>query len=257
MKTNKGFFPQVAAGFSSYFTALNFLFQKGLWIYLIYPVIISGLLLWGGFALASHFADEIERWIAGFTGSADKDSWLGFMTGFLHVVLAFLIKLMLFFVFSSISKFLVLILMSPVMSLLSDRTEEIITGVKIPFDTALFVKNFIRGILIALRNTFIQVGIIVLCFLICWIPVLGWISPLFLLLTSYYFYGFSMMDYVNERRKMGLAESVSYVRSHKALAITNGFVFSLLFAIPFIGIVVSTVLAPVAACIAILESEKS
>jgi CysZ protein len=142
------------------------------------------------------------------------------------------------------------------MSILSERTEEIITGVKVPFDFSLFMKNVLRGVGIAIRNTFIQVFIIVGCFLICWIPVLGWISPIFLLITSYYFYGFSMIDYVNERRSLNMRESIRYVRKFRTLSIANGFVFSIIFAIPFVGVMLASVLAPVAACIAMLELEN-
>jgi CysZ protein len=146
--------------------------------------------------------------------------------------------------------------MSPIMALISERTEEIITGKVYPFNLAQFIKDIARGVVIALRNMFIEFGFIFLGFFIVWIPVIGWIGALFLIVLSYYFYGFSMIDYVSERRRMGISQSVDYVRKNKGLSIGNGFVFSLLFAIPLIGGMLAAVLSPVAACIAVLELEN-
>jgi CysZ protein len=102
----------------------------------------------------------------------------------------------------------------------------------------------------------IEFGFIFLCMLVVWIPLLGWVTPVFLMLISYYFYGFSMMDYSSERHKLNVSESVRYIRKHKGVAIGNGFIFSLLFAFPIIGSMLSTVLAPVAATIAVVELKK-
>jgi CysZ protein len=146
--------------------------------------------------------------------------------------------------------------MSPIMALLSERTEELISGKKFPFDLAQFVKDILRGIAIALRNMLIEFGFIFLCMLVVWIPIAGWVTPLFLLIISYYFYGFSMMDYSNERHKLNVSESVRYILKYKGVAIGNGFIFSLLFAFPIIGSMLSTILAPVAATIAVVELKK-
>lgn len=146
--------------------------------------------------------------------------------------------------------------MSPIMALLSERTEEIITGKVYPFKIGQFIKDIGRGVVIALRNMFIEFGFIFLGFFVVWIPIVGWICALFLVLVSYYFYGFSMIDYVSERRKMSISQSTSYVRKHKGLAIGNGFIFSLIFAIPFVGAIIAAVIAPVAACLAVLEIDN-
>jgi CysZ protein len=112
-------------------------------------------------------------------------------------------------------------------------------------------------VLIALRNMLMQTFIIFACLCICWIPLIGWLSPLVVLVTGYYFYGFSMMDYVNERRQLGVRKSVAVIRNNRAGAITNGFIFSVVFALPVVGLIFAPVLAPVAACIAMLEADKT
>jgi CysZ protein len=146
--------------------------------------------------------------------------------------------------------------MSPIMALLSEKTDEIITGKKYPFVWDQFVRDVFRGIAIALRNMFIEFGFIIASFFLMWIPVIGWVMPIILLLISYYFYGFSMLDYTSERRKLKYRESIRYIRSNKGLAIGNGFIFSLLFSLPIFGGMIASVVAPVAATIAVIELEK-
>ena len=147
--------------------------------------------------------------------------------------------------------------MSPLMASLSEKTDQIINGTHYAFNMRQFIKDVFRGIGIALRNMFIEFSFILLSFILVWIPVIGWITPVFLYILSCYFYGFSMIDYTSERRKLKLSESIKYIRKNKGLAIGNGFIFSLLFAVPFAGGMVSAILAPVAATIAVFETEKT
>ena len=49
------------------------------------------------------------------------------------------------------------------------------------------------------------------------------------------FYGFSFIDYTNERRRLSVKQSVAFIRQNKGVAVTNGAVFSLLLMIPFCG----------------------
>ncbi len=256
MEKQFSFFQQFGIAIKSYGKAISFVFEKNLWIYFIYSVIIAGLLVLGGFQMIQALSDWLEQWILSYFNSDSDGGWLSFLGTTLHFILSIGLKILFFFIFSTLSKYILLIIMSPIMALLSSRTEEIITGKFYPFNLSQFIKDILRGILIALRNMCIEFGIIFLSFLIVWIPLIGWISPLFLIILSYYFYGFSMIDYINERRKKGILESVKYVRKNKGLAIGNGFIFSLIFMIPFIGGMLAAVIAPIAACIAMIESEN-
>lgn len=256
MNKQLSFFGQFGLAIKSYGKAISFVFEKGLWTYFIYTIVIAGLLVFGGFELVHHLSDWLEGLIMSYFSTDSDKGWLSFLGDALHVLLSVGLKILFFFIFSTLSKYILLILMSPIMALLSERTEEIITGKVYPFNMGQFIKDILRGVMIALRNMFIEFGFIFLGFFVVWIPVVGWIFALFLIIISYYFYGFSMIDYVSERRKMGVSQSVSYVRKNKGLAIGNGFIFSLVFAIPFIGGMIAAVIAPVAACIAVMDLES-
>lgn len=255
MQKQLSFFEQLGLAIKSYGKAISFVFEKGLWVYFIYSIIIAGLLTFGGFELVHKLSDKLEVWIMSYF-SSDSEGFLSFLSGSLSFLLSIGLNILFFFIFSTFSKYILLILMSPIMALISERTEEIITGKIYPFNLVQFVKDIFRGVIIALRNMCIEFGFIILGFTIVWIPVIGWIGALFLIVLSYYFYGFSMIDYLCERRKMGISESVSYIRKQKGLSIGNGFIFSLIFAIPFIGGMIAAVISPVAACIAVLEIEN-
>ncbi len=256
MNKQLSFFEQFGLAIKSYGKAISFVFEKGLWIYFIYTIVIAGLLIFGGFELVHHLSDWLEDCIMFYFSTDSDEGWFSFLGDALHVLVSVGLKILFFFIFSTLSKYILLILMSPIMALLSERTEEIITGKVYPFNFGQFIKDIFRGVLIALRNMFIEFGFLFLGFFVVWIPFVGWVFALFLIIVSYYFYGFSMIDYVSERRKMGVSQSVSYVRKNKGLAIGNGFIFSLVFAIPFLGGMIAAVIAPVAACIAVMDLES-
>lgn len=251
-----GLFTQFGIGLNTYIQAMSFVMNKGLWIYFLYPLIISLLLFFFGFSIVEGITDWLEAWIMNYIDTSDEDSWLQILTGVLHFFLSIALRIVFFLVYSTLIKYIVLIVMSPVMAILSEKTETILTGKQYPFNFSQLMRDILRGSLIALRNMFFQLGILLLSLLVLWIPVVGWICPIFLWLISWYFYGFSMIDYVSERRKMKVSESIRYIRSNKGLAIGNGFAFAVLFMIPIAGVILASVLAPVAGCIAVLESEK-
>lgn len=255
MKREYLFFKQFALAAKSYIKALSFVINNGLWIYFIYPLIISILMIVGGFSLATSLSNSLETWILNLPIAAGLNETVSTWTSFLHFFLHIGLNIIFFFIYLTLNKYILLILMSPVMASLSERTEQIICGIKHPFNLLQFIKDISRGIRIALRNMFIEFGVIFLCFIVVWIPVVGWLSPILLFILSCYFYGFSMVDYTNERRKMNISASVQYMRKNKGLIIGNGFIFSLLFALPFIGGTISAILAPVAATIAVLETK--
>jgi CysZ protein len=78
-----------------------------------------------------------------------------------------------------------------------------------------------------------------------------------MLAVEFFFFGFSMIDYSNERRKMTTGESTKYVMANKSLAVANGGVFHFLLLIPVIGIMVGPTYGVVAATLASHETSPS
>jgi CysZ protein len=131
-----------------------------------------------------------------------------------------------------------------------------LTGNKHPFNWRQFRADIIRAIRIATGNFVIEYLIVALWFILALIiPYLSYATPVFMFCLGCYFYGFGMIDYVNERRRLNIAESVKFVREHSGLAIGNGVVFSAMFIIPYdIGVIFAPVLAIIAATFAMHET---
>lgn len=253
MQEKISFGKQFGLAVKSYGKAITFVLEKGLWKYCLWSVAVAVvLMLWEGY-LSSSVAEYVEMRLMEFLQ-------FNFLGESLKAVLGFFIRtgirIILFFIYLSVNKYILLILLSPLMALLSEKTEALYYPSKQRFQLGQFVKDVLRGVALAFRNMSIELLILLLSFVIVWIPIIGWLSPFVLFILSCYFYGFSMIDYINERRKLTIHQSIAYINRHKGLAIGNGLIFALLFTLPYIGVVMVASLAPVAAAIAVLDMEK-
>ena len=85
-----------------------------------------------------------------------------------------------------------------------------------------------RGIYIAMRNCGWQTIYLVGLILLSLVPVIGWVTPLIVLVVEFYYYGFSMLDYGFARNNFTSAKSIQFIGRHQGLAISNGFLFYLM-----------------------------
>lgn len=252
------FFTDLGKGFSTQWRALEFLVKHGLWYYFIFPLLISGVMLIFGMYSLSFLRDWLSETISGWIGLNDQTGWLREMLGFLVNLAAWLITLYLTYLFlGSFSKYMTLIVLSPLLARLSERVEEIMTGRKYPFHFGQFIKDILRGIVIVFRNMFIEYAIVIIVFLFGLIPVIGWIIAIlavpFLFFLTAYFMGFSMMDYTSERRRLRISQSAAFVNKHKGFAIGNGITFTILLMIPVLGLMLAPILCVTAATIGAVE----
>lgn len=261
------FFSGFGIGASSFFKSWEVLFTKGLWHYLLYPLILR-ILFWAlvliGMAslktvIHDYFTDLLT--LNSIPDSGHSLSWLKSILNPSASVVAWiassLIGLVIAWFLSIMDKYIVLIVLSPVLSLASEATDEKLTGKKYPFNFGQLMKDVLRGTVIALRNMFIEYGLFFAGFLLLIIPGLGVllfaVYEIFLLFVSWYFYGFAMIDYSCERNKMGVRESVRFISKHKGTACGIGFFYWLLFMIPFVGFIFAPITSVIGATIAFNE----
>jgi CysZ protein len=133
------------------------------------------------------------------------------------------------------SKYMVVIILSPFLAFLSQKCEKIITGNTYAFSLSQLYRDIRRGVRIALRNIlwhYFFFSIIYLVSYFCWEDPKR--SPVFYLsfILGFFYYGFSFMDYVNERLRWDLDESIRFVRRHRGLAISIGMIYSLMILVP-------------------------
>lgn len=244
---------QIGIGLRTYGQATGFIFRNKLaWTFLV-PVALNILLFVGGQALISDFIiylkDLFFNWI-NLEGT-------GFWGGVLGWLMAVLIRVLFFFIFVYISGYVIIIILSPLLAYVSEKTEQILTGKKIETSFSQIISDALRGIVIALRNLFLELFFMVLMFFVSFVPFIGWLGTIVLFLISSYFYGFSFIDYTNERKRLTIRESVTVMRRYKWIAVSNGAVFSLFLVIPFCGAFVSVFVAIVSTVAATMAMHQT
>lgn len=235
----KKFFTQLWLGIKIYKNAVQFVIENKLWLYFVFPVILSGLIWYGAYLLEKNIAS----------------------TGFdeVHTLRELLVELIQNLFLTSLvlmgyklRKYIVFIVLSPVLSQLSIRTEQIITGNTYKYSWSQYKSDILRAIRIALGNFIIEYSIFAVWYILAlFIEELQRFTPAFLFLVGCYFYGFCLMDYVNERRRLTIENSVKFIHENAGLACGIGLLFSALFFIPYdIGVIFAPVLGIIAATLA-------
>lgn len=243
-------FKRFGLGITSYFEAHRLVVKHKLWGYMLIPgiinVILFTLFIWGVFTFASFMASLVLD-ILGLTASSD--GFLGVLKDIIYVVVSLLVKISLLLIYYSVYKYIILILLSPILGMLSERTERILTGKDFDTTPLQFVKDFVRGLKLTLRNFLIEITCTIIAYLLVFIPIVNLFIPLVLFFISSYFMGFSMIDYTNERHKLSIPQSLQFMRNNKGAAIGTGFIFNLLFLIPFVGWLIAPGYSVIAATI--------
>jgi CysZ protein len=242
-----GFFKGIVNSFKSF----TVLFEKGLWPFLLYGfgiwLITFLLTLFGVTLLADYVSKELSAWLS-FESIPEEGHWLSwaksFLTGYFSFLIAVVLKMVLWFTTATLSKYIGLIILSPLFAILSEKTEEKLTGTSFPFSFSQLMKDILRGIIISLRNMFFEYLFIILGLLInLFLPVSVFVTTPVVLFISWYYTGFTMLDYNSERHKYGVGQSVNFVRSNKGYVCGIGFVYWLVTFIPILGITFGPVMA--------------
>ena len=214
--------------------------------YKLYPyLLLSGLLSLtiGGiiFSIAYFSADTIGNWLESIYpwewGSGAVDTLTSWLSGILILVIGFFVY-----------KYIILIVVAPIMSPLSEKLEEGLRGDSdgVNFSFSRMLSEMIRGVRIGLRNILRELFYTVLLLLLGFIPGLAVITTPGIYAVQSYYLGFGNMDYFLERH-YGVRGSVRFVRKHKGIALANGAIFFLLLLIPIAGLFLAPFLSTIAA----------
>ncbi|ULQ54933.1 EI24 domain-containing protein [Flavihumibacter rivuli] len=248
---------EIIIAIESYIKAHRFIGEHKLWRWIIIPGILYMILFVTGMYFFVNSSNDAVNYLSNLIGI---DRWLqeqkSPFLSFIFLMGGIMVRLLLVFFYFSLFKYFFLIVGSPLFAYLSEKTESILEGKDFPFSFRQLMKDIIRGIRLALRNMLWQTVYTVSILLLSIIPVVGWISPMLSLFSECYYYGFSMIDYSCERRKMSPSQSIEFISQHKGLAIGNGLLFYLMHIIPFIGWILAPTYAVVAATLSVRELEK-
>lgn len=213
------FFKNLLIGLRAYFKALRFIREHKLYWYILIPAV----LMLGIYKIGEHIQQKAVH-----VEVTNMNEIIWFL---IHMMIEISIALLLM----NFAKYLVVILLSPLLAHLSEKTERILTGNKYPFNFQQLFHDVRRGIRIAVRNLIWQYFFFLIIFLV---SAIGWKepekAPVFYLIyaIAFYYYGFSFIDYVNERRKLNMDESIHFVRQNRGLAVAIGMIYSILILMP-------------------------
>jgi len=233
-------------GLKAYGRAFRIISKLGLWGYALMPALITLALMalvgYSAYGFSESLGNFMVSWWSWDWGSDIVNSVGAWIGGILIGLLGILSL-----------KYIVMILVSPFMSILSEKVEAKLTGKAnhAKFSGSEAIKDIIRGIRLSLRNIIRELFYTGILFILGFIPIVGWLSPIFIFIVQSFYAGFGNADYTLERH-FKVSQSVRFARQHKGLMIGNGTVFMLLL-MTGIGFLIAPPLATVAATVESVE----
>ena len=255
----KNYFTQFIKGIISYKKAFVYLLNNRLMYFLIFPIVfnffLSSLVFYFLEIASDYLHDQVLFLANSILGTIILKG--GVISKVISISLWIFSKIFFLFLFLMFSGYITIIILSPIFTFLSEKIAAIKTGYNYSFNLLQFFKDIFRAGVIAIRNIFIQFILMLLFVLLGFIPLIGWAISIFgnLIVTSY-FYGFSFMDFSNERNKLSIKESVNFIRKNGGIPIGIGLVFYCCLLIPIIGSFLASLLSIISLTAATLSVEE-
>ena len=243
------FLKEFFKGIKSYVKGHRVISKHKLWRYMIAPGILSLLYTLALIILGIMYFGDISGYI--------NDNWIPeFMKWkMLETITSVLLWVLLFLIGFITYKPVVLILFSPLLSYLSELTENAIYGRPSPdFEFKQMLKDIIRGLVITIRNLALTILFILPAWLLVFIPVIGpVISTILISCIMFYYDGFGLVYLTLERKRYSVSESIKFVKDSRPRVMGVGMGFFLMMLVPLLGWFAAPSYGAVAATIAALE----
>ncbi len=239
-------FSEISKGLKSYGKAFDLAVRHNLWTFMLIPGVLSAVFFLG-IAIAVYFiAGTVSETLVGLL-----PEWLA--GGFLEVLFAVVIGILLLLAGLFVVKYIVLIILSPVLSWLSEITEEKISGRKpSSMSPGEMLSDLWRAIRLNLRNLFIELLLTFALFIVSFIPAIGIFAPPVAWLVQSHYAGFGLADFTLERKRYSVSETVSWVGKNRDVTTGLGIGFMLISLVPVIGWFLAPVLGTIAATVVVL-----
>lgn len=249
-------------GLNGFGRAPRFALRNGMgWMFLM-PLLLWALFAFGLFQAGAWAVDVAQAWAEKHMGlqvqAGSREGWAGmwdnvkaFANGARDVLVLIILKVAIFWLLGLVGKYVVLILLSPLLAYASERTEELLTGKRTPFHLGRWMREVLRGIIMAFRNGAVETLINIAAWgATLFLPILGPFTAILLWTLSCWFYGFSMFDYIHERHGLGLRASLRTARQRPGMVLANGMLFNLLMKIPVLGLMTAPLMGSIGAVLA-------
>lgn len=206
-------------GFRAYWKAIRFMIDHKLYWYLLIPAVLMLIIYYlGALVLAHQVEPDVET-----------------MNDIIWYVFYLMVEISIAFLLMKFAKYLVVVLLSPLLSHLSMKCENALTGRVYPWNFKQLVSDVKRAMRIVIRNLMWEYFFFIIIYVVA---IIGWndpkSSPIFYLtfIIGFYYYGFSFMDYINERRRLTMDQSIMFVRKNRGVALIIGGGYSVMILVP-------------------------
>ncbi len=148
---------------------------------------------------------------------------------------------LLSFLWSQIMVFVILILLSPINTMVSAKTEYMLNGQKTTAGCAQFFNEMFRMVWLSLIAICLEFGLLFLIYIFSWFFPLGIVSIILTTTISSFFMGFAFFDYSLERHQINIGGSLGFAFKKPLYVLLSGAIFNLIYFIPFVGVVLAPI----------------
>ena len=244
-------------GVRLYGKAFSFTERHNLWKYYFLPAFLNVLIFVSVGIAGYFFVNDTINWLESLFGLDNPITW---WQEILHYVVKILVGLIAFLIYFKSYKYLMLILLAPVLSIVASKVQEILHPERLneDFDFPQFLHDLKRGLTINLTNLIIELSITIPLILIgLFASFLSPFTTILIILVESYFLGFGMIDLRNEFMKLDVKESRAVVKKHRPFAVGVGMTMYFMIWIPFLGILFAPIWACISAGLGIYELEEN
>jgi CysZ protein len=139
-------------------------------------------------------------------------------------------------------QFIIITLLSPFHTLLSERIDEDITKRSFKSGWEKVINDLIRTLGVVILGGLLFVGMKLIWMLFAWLLGISFLNPFISALLVGFFTGFNSYDFSLERNNISVFQSWKYSRKHWVHMVITGGIFSAFLFIPYIGVVMAPVI---------------
>lgn len=190
------------------------------------------------------------------TNIAVESGWFGWLFEAINWLLSSIFSF-IGVILEQIYIFILLTVLSPFFSALSEKIDSNITGRKYTFTFKDFIQDFFRMLLVVIIAISLEFAFLLVYWMLSWIPFVGIFDHIMYFLISAFFFGLAFYDYPLERDKVSVGATINFAFKNPLPILITGSIFLLLFNIPFIGPPISPVLTVMITTVVYLQMKKS
>ncbi|MGL5963853.1 MAG: EI24 domain-containing protein [Fusobacteriaceae bacterium] len=167
-------------------------------------------------------------------------------TGALKWIIITFIRVLMISIQYFFFKTILLGILSPFFSYISEKVEKYEDNIDYNFSLKQNIYFVFRGIRIASKSFVKEILYTLAILLLGFIPVVNISIPILIFIVQSYFISYNFVDYTLERRKFSTKESSDFMKENKIAFVIGGGIFTILYFIPVLGIIVAPIIGIVA-----------